>query len=278
VTVTVGGVQRIQANTVTPVLRASLVSQDGEPVAAVGAVTCTITRADGTVVATGRATAAGVGLGAFTCALTTGEVTSLDVLTAVWSDGPTVRATTRHRIVGRHMFSIVAVKELGGLTQFSDTDLMDARDQIADLIEKHTKVCWVPTFDVETLTAKQSTYVVRRRAIRSVRFLTVNGATVSPANLEFETEGIIRNGYPGRVVIGFEHGHDTPTDLLEDAAVRATKHRLLAGRSALGDRVRSISDEQGTRTFGFAGRNHPTGIDDIDAVIIAHAHGGQGIG
>jgi hypothetical protein len=49
--------------------------------------------------------------------------------------------------------------------------------------------------------------------------------------------------------------------------------------STIGPRVRSISDGMGvTQQFSYAGKDHPTGLDEVDAVIMRYARPRVGIG
>jgi hypothetical protein len=83
----------------------------------------------------------------------------------------------------------------------------------------------------------------------------------------------------GWTELGYEHGFDQPTEALRDAALIAAGDRLQREFSALSSRVRRSTNDMGmTVEYSFAGRDHPTGIDEVDAVIMAHDMRSPGFG
>ena len=105
---------------VAATIRVDMVDQDGAAAAAAGAVTVTVVRADGTVVATDRAATLQTGsTGTYEAALTAAETATLDQLTCTWKDGATTRAVTVVDVVGRYMFTIAEARN-------SDPTLIDA--------------------------------------------------------------------------------------------------------------------------------------------------------
>jgi hypothetical protein len=268
------GLQRILAGSVDPVLRVVLSDQDGDAEDAVGTLTCTITRADGTVIATDRATASATGLGAYTCALTTAEAVTLDVLTATWSISGTTRATSYHRVVGGFLFSIAELAQRAGMTEFDQASLRIERDRITDLIEHHCGA-QTPRYDlVEFEGHGHQRHAVWHRPVRSVRALTIGGSPVTVSDLDVNVAAGIVSGitFTGWCVLGIEHGLSTPDHDLKDAALTAAADRVLRESSTIGPRARSVSNDLGVTTqFSYAGDGHPTGIDEVDAVIMARA-------
>jgi hypothetical protein len=269
------GMQRILAGSTNPQLRARLRNQDGGAftVAGTPTVTCTITRADGTVVVTDRS-AAVTPDGSLTVNLTSVEGQTLDVLTAVWKVDTVERATSHHRIVGGFLFSVDDVQAAGGVSKFNATTLLRARDATLDMIERATGVCWSPTFDrYEFQGQRRHTLASKFRPLRRIRTLTLDDAPQNISLLDVNAEaGLIYSDTTlcGWTVLAVEHGFDDAPEDLVEAGIQACKFTLLQSQSALGQRVRSVSDDQGTRTFSFAGKDHPTGIDDIDAVIMGY--------
>lgn len=270
------GVQRILAGAPTPKLRVTLYDQDGDPAASVGSLTCTITRANGTVIETGRATSAGPVDGAYTCSLTTAEGSTLDVLTATWLDGSDVRATTYHRIVGGFIYSIRELAAMPGVASAHDDEqLRVERDRISDLIENATGLAWAPRYDrIEFEGHGHTRHALRYRPVTALREVTIGDASVTISDLDLnQTSGIISGvTFSGWCVIGCEHGPAGPPRDLRDAALVASADRLLRNRNALGPRVRSVTTEMGAvQQFGWAGPDHPTGLDEVDAVIMSYA-------
>ena len=276
-------VQRILAGSVNPVLRATLLDQDGEPVDAGGAVTCSIERADGTVLATGRATTNPTGIGTYECALTTVEAATLDVLKATWFDGGVQRAVTWHRTVGGFMYSLVELRSKLGMQSFTTVELREERDRITDLIERETGVCWSPAYDVERCDGYGRTrHVTRHRPLRALRSLTLDGISYAPSGFDLDGDAGLISGditFTGQLVIGIEHGFDAPPATLRDAALIASADRLTRETSAISSRARSVTNDMGiSMQMSYAGEGHPTGIDEVDAVIVAHDMRSPGFG
>jgi hypothetical protein len=271
------GMQRILAGSDNPELRVTLQGQDGDAVDASGTLTCSITRADGTSVVTDRATTNTTGVGTYTCTLTTAEALTLDVLTATWRIAGVTRATTHHRVVGGFLFSVAELAQRAGMQEFDNATLRVERDRVTDLIEMNTGVSWCPTYDYdETEERSHRCRAVTRRPLRVLRSMSIDGVAQSLTAMKlYPASGIIDVGYSfcGLMAIGVEHGFDQPTADLKDAALTAAADRLLREYSSIGVRTRSMSNEMGvTQQFSYAGDGHPTGIDEVDAVINAHDH------
>lgn len=277
------GMQRILAGSTNPVLRGVLRGQDGDPVDMAGAVTCTITRADGTVVVSGRAASNPAGVGTYEVALTTAEAAVLDVLQVAWIESGVTRATTWHRIVGGFMFGVAELAAKLGMSDFTAVELRAERDRITDLIERETGVAWCPQYDLEEGRGYgRTSHASRWRPLRAVRALSIDGVALATADLDVDWDaGVIHapTSLDGWQVLGVEHGFEQPTETLRDAALIAAADRLQREWSALSSRVRRSTNDMGmTVEYSFAGRDHPTGIDEVDAVIMAHDMRSPGFG
>lgn len=268
------GLQRILAGSVNPVLRVTLFDQDGDAADAVGTLTCSIARADGTVVATDRATTDVAGTGLYSCALTTAEGLTLDVLTATWRISGVTRATSYHRVVGGFMFTVAELAQRAGLDQFDAATLRVERDRVADLIEWYCGA-QCPRYDVEEFEGHGSTrHATWHRPVRSVRALTMSDNVQTVSDLDVNVAAGIISGttFSGWCVLGVEHGLSAPDPVLKDAAITAAADRVLREYSTLGARTRSMTNDLGvTQQFSYAGEGHPTGLDEVDAVIMARA-------
>lgn len=269
------GLQRILAGSVDPDLRVTLYGQDGDAVDAGGTLTCSIARADGTVIATDRATTDAAGLGAYTCSLTTTEALTLDVLVATWRISGVTRATSHHRIVGGFLFTTDELGQLAGVgDDFDRAQLRKARDEITDLVEWY---CGAQNarYDLEVFEGHGGDRRgLAHRPVLSVRSVTIDDTTVDVSTLDVNhAAGIVRGvTFAGQCQVGYEHGLYSPDFDLKRAALTAAADTLTRDRGTIGSRVRSISDGMGvTQQFSYAGDGHPTGIDEVDAVIMAKA-------
>ena len=277
------GLQRILAGAPTPKLRADILDQDGEPVtASPGTLTCTITRADGTVVATDRATTAGTAAADVTCELTTAEALTLDVLTAVWKVSGVVRHTSYHRVVGAFPFSVADLAKRAGIAEgFDNAELLAERDRITDLVESYCGPV-VPRYDLDQWVATGTCrHALTHRPVRTIRSVTVDGDAEDVADLDVDyVSGVVTGDvlFYDVCTIGYENGHDRPAADLADAMLVAAADNLKRKTGVAGPRVRSISDGMGvTQQFSYAGKDHPTGIDEVDAIIMRHARPRIGI-
>lgn len=273
------GLQRILAGAPTPVLRATIFDQDGEPLTtSPGTVTCTITRADGTPVVTGRATTVAADF-TVTCQLTTAEAAVLDVLRADWLVSGSVRHTSWHRIVGAFPFSIAELGQMPGIQEDWDRpELLVERDRITDLVERYVGAV-VPRYDLEEWHARAAVWkhTTLHRPLRAVRSITVDGDSWGVSDLEIDHAAGIVSGdvlFYDLCTMGYEHGLDRPPADLRDAMIAAAADGLKRRLGTVGPRVRSISDGMGvTQQFSYAGKDHPTGIDEVDAIIMDYARG-----
>lgn len=276
------GLQRVLAGSVNPVVRVTLLDQDGDAADAVGTLTCSIARADGTVVATDRATTDVAGTGLYSCALTTAEGLTLDVLTATWRISTVTRAISYHRVVGGFMFTVAELAQRAGLDQFDANTLRVERDRITDVIEEYCGA-QCPTYDREVFIGYGSyTKVLAGSPVRSVRAIAVDGVTQSLTDVDTDPNvGLICAPFWFSDVcsVDYEHGLDRPPNDLKDAAITAAADRVLREYSTLGARTRSMTNDLGvTQQFSYAGKDHPTGLDEVDAVIMRRAKPRLGIG
>lgn len=277
------GLQRILSGAPNPVLRARLVDQDGEPVTVdQGTITCTITRSDGTQVgAADRAVTDTIDR--VTCQLTTAEAATLDVLTATWRIGGVTRHVSHHRIIGAWPFSIAELGQRAGVVEGFDRDEMFAqRDRVLDLVEHVTGVAWQPQYDVTRHHFRWAQRVVLHRPLRAVRsIIDEDGLPADLTDLQIDHgAGIadIDGAIAGWYSIGHEHGYDQPPADLRDAMLTLAADGLRRDLSVVSRRARTVSDGLGvTQQFAWAGPGHPTGIDDVDAVLMRYVGADDGI-
>ena len=271
------GLQRILAGSVNPVLRVTLYDQDGDPGDASGTLTCSIARADGTVIATDRATTDATGTGVYTCALTTAEALTLDVLTATWRISSVTRAVTYHRVVGGFIFTVEQLAQRAGMQEFDVAQMRAERDRITDIIEAATGIAWAPCYDLVTFEGHgHSRHALWQRPVRTLRSITM-GSTVVDVTVDTirldKAAGVISGiSFAGWCQIGIEHGHAVMPHDMRDAAITAAADRVLREYSTIGARTRSMTNDLGvTQQFSYAGPDHPTGLDEVDAVIMSYA-------
>lgn len=265
-----------------------------------GAVTLTLTRADGTALVTGAATS-GTGV-TRTYALTAGQTADLDRLTAVWSS-PTLGAVTQLvEVLGAWLFTVEQArafdkKQLADATKFSDSAIVEARDRITDAFEQICGLAFVPRYRRVTLDGPTVGHVylhalsttpgaillpdllvTRVRAVETRSATTWTAFTTEDlADVVIEPGGVLRRelrgGWPlGRaaVRVAYEHGYAAPPLDVQRAALLLATNQLVP--SNLPERALSQATEVGTFRLATAGygRNNWFGIPSVDAVLEQH--------
>lgn len=249
--------------------------------AADGAVTVTITGADGTVISTGAATH-GVG-GSYTYPLAPqAELNALMITwTGAWS-AVTQTVTTQAEIVGDNIFSLADLRAFGdqalaNTTTYPDTTLRAARGQITDDFEDICGVSFIPRFARDTLdgTGTEQILVYKNRVNRIIS-ASVDGVALSagdltntvvrPSGLLIRKTGAWNWGFGGRnVIVSYEHGYTQPPAGISNAAKLLARYQLVS--SDVTDRMVSFSNDLGQVRLSVPGTNYPTGIPTVDATL-----------
>lgn len=278
-TLSIRNAQRILIGASSAEARVITLDQDGEPADLSGTVTVSITRADGTSVQTGTATA-GAAAGSYTFALSDAAVGTLDVLTVTWSTGGIVRATSHVRVVGGFLFNLADLSQQPGTAKLDRAMMLELRDAVTDVFERFTKHSFVPAYDVEVRPGSGSV-VLHRSPVRSVRRIVDSvGNVVSITGIEVLEEAAIVRCIPadGLLAVGFEHGDSAPSAEARRLAVVTAADMATRDWSVISSRTRSQTNDLGvTQQFSYAGKDHPTGIDEVDAFLV-NVRGAQGIG
>jgi hypothetical protein len=181
-----------------------------------------------------------------------------------------------HRTVGGFLFSVAELAQRAGMEQFDRAALLLERDRITDLIEGYCGA-QSPRYDVDAWYSDRNAWsrVVNRTPLRSVRSVISDGTTLSADSYEVDTlTASVRATAPllRLCSIGYEHGLDQPWADLKDVGLTAAADRVLREYSTLGARTRSMTNDLGvTQQFSYAGKDHPTGLDEVDAVIMKRA-------
>jgi hypothetical protein len=280
--------QRVLVNTAATLTSYKL-DQYGE-IANPGATTVTVTRADGTVVATGAATTEDATTYQLSYTLAAANNTQLDWLTAVWTDaGDSTTWTTYHEIVGGFYASVAEVRE-------RDTNLRDTNayppatirailSEIETAFEQECGRAFVPRYKRVRVsgTANPSLLLpdVDIRTVRTGRdysdYQTYTAFTATElANLDWYTNGAltrIDGAYwyagTGNYILEYEYGMDRPPADVKAAAIRWLRSVLNANKTGIPDRATSFSvADGGSYSLLTPGRNGAvTGIPDVDLVI-----------
>lgn len=266
-----------------------LTDQDGSDAAAAGAVTVTVTRADGTVVVTGAATTAAAGYtGRYTYTLSAAVLATLDYLTLVWTDaGDGSTHTTYVEVVGGYMFTVAEARgsdpSLRDQAKYPTPDIVAARREVEDECEHLTGVAWVPRFARERLSGSGgAALILPHQQIRTVRTVrdysdatTYTSYTSDDlADLDLADSGVVTRRLRGywafgatNLVVEYEHGYDAPPADLKRAALIRLRTRLNEKNRAIPDRaIREVVGDDG-RTFRLSiPAAERVGIPEVDAI------------
>ena len=228
--------------------------------------------------------------GFYSFLLPSAALAAVTTLTATWSgdySGTTVASSETVDVTGAYYFELGELRALADLPQrsYSTEQLARARDWITGIIDGETFTSFAERahHDIRTRCSAHPTRGAAVRPLRpyprSVRWLKVDGVTVSAGDVEFLDGDLVAkvgaaNPFAGpwsTVDIGYTAGYRTtcPTDLA-DAAMVAARWHLIAkdGQSGIPDRATSISNEFGNISLSTPGlRGAIIGIPEVDERI-----------
>lgn len=250
-----------------------------------GTVTVTVTRADGTVVATGAATG-GIGAAARTYTLSTVVTATLDTLTISWVSSGLGTLTSTVEVVGGFLFTIAearAITPLDNVTDYSTADIAAIRITVEQAIEQACGCAFVPRYSLERYSGDGSQSLQLKHPLpSSVRSATIAGsALTSPqlADLTLSASGELWSSMVwwawGRsnIQVGYEHGYGDPPAEIRRAALQLAKEWLVGRSSPLDERATTFSATDGG-TYGLvvAGRGGSEfGLPDVDAAVARYS-------
>lgn len=261
------------------------VDSDGEPSGAdPGTVTVTVTRSDGTAVATNAATS-GAGVNPRTYQVT--ATSQLDQLTAAWSIAGVVVHRTMIDIVGGVYATLTEIRgvedSLGDVGADQRADLIRARNEVEEMFERacgHV-LSFVPRYSIRQSTVVGNAGAILPHAfvtaIRSVSYTDRLGAVV-PVNIAGgftiypdRTFGLNTGWWPSceRILVGYEHGMTAPPDDVKRAAIHAVRRQANMARSGVDSRAISYQGPTGEiQRFPTPGLGPwVTGVPEIDEVL-----------
>jgi hypothetical protein len=237
--------------------------QDGAAVDP-GVVDVVVTRADGSPLVSGAATGSGAAARSF--ALTAEHTALLDLLTVTWTSPQEGTLVSEVEVVGGLLFTIAEARATHGDQSLDAGKVAGARLYAETELENAIGYALVPRYARRTVSGVRGRPIELSAYARKVRAMTVGGVALSPDELALLTIdcGLLR-GYPwptghSNVVIGFEHGLDTPTPGAIDAALALALDQL-GGTGSIDPRAESIATVDGTIRLRTGGRFPTAGID-----------------
>lgn len=270
------------------VLTHGFYAQDEETATDVtGSATVAVTREDGTAL-TGGTVSVNNGLtGKYNFTLSSASHTSeLDELSVKWTATVAGRSVTEKdlvKVVGARYFNLAELRAMKGLqspTTYPNALLQAARDIVEEFVEGFTMHAWVPSYKREILDGDGTleAYVSRHHATRLIKVL-INGTAQTTSNWSLSWSGRIRTdgtifvpNIPARqnIQIEYEWGEAAPPLDLKKASLLLARHILMSTESSIPDRARMLQTEYGMYQLDTASENKPTGLPEIDAVLIRY--------
>lgn len=248
---------------------------DEDPTSATGDVTYSISRLDGTSVATGTAVGP-VTPGVYR--LTVPSSANVDTYIVDWLGsvgGSIVTARDVVEIVGGFIFGLAEARATPPVlseTVYPGSTLAAARAATEVEAEEICGQAFVPRFARVALTARgQRDLVLPRTRVRALRAVTVGGVTQSLAGLSVSEAGVISGGFwpdswPRKsIVVEFEHGMDYPPEDLKEAVMLRLRSRLGMFDSGVPQRALSFTATDGGTYRLSTPSKKRTGVQDVDA-------------
>lgn len=177
----------------------------------------------------------------------------------------------------------VAMADMNNEAKYPDGEVERARDFVEALIERFCGTSFIARTVTDTLDGDGSCgLVLTSPYVQTVTSVTVDGV-LQTGYTNSARYGILERATTGsyvstywpcgfrNVLVVYEAGYSTTPPLdLKDAAMQATRDRVmaLAPNSAVSKRATSINTETGNVQFSLAGADRPTGLPEVDAVII----------
>lgn len=247
----------------------SVFDQAGDPVDMDALPVVTVKDGAGGTLSTGTATSTGTGTYAFPVA-----PALLDTLTVLWegeiSTNP-ASFTTYAEAVGAVPLvpaDIRAVDEdLADDTKYPDARVQSAIEQAWEILERNMRIGIVPRGRRVTLDGSGTTDLLLPD-LHPIAVYTVDGAAASDVDC-YDSGIAYRSGgwTAGRrnVSLHYAHGFTSTPEPVLGALITLTVDKLIT--RATPGRATSLSTDVGAFRLTIAGRDGPTGIPDVDAVI-----------
>lgn len=256
----------------------NLLDADGQ------AVTVTVLDDAGTEVAADlEATRASEGL--YELTIPDAARSTLDRYTAEWAcelGGTPSTFRTRFEVVGGFLFSIADLRAFDGeltAAEYPASQVREVRDTVAARFEKWCGVAFVPRGARVTLNGPDdTTLLLPYREVTRLVSASIDAGDGFEALTADELADVVVHrwgglyraaswtGGTGNVKAHVEHGYDDVPDPVHRAAMIYARSLLVA--SPIPDRATSETTDVGTVRFSIAGRDGPTGIPEVDAVLV----------
>lgn len=226
--------------------------------AATGAVTYTVTKADGTTLASGTASAVAGATGKYE--FTLAAQANLNILKVSWTAtvGSARTEVDYHEIVGAHLFTVQQARAFG-IDEASADQIEEERGRIADDLEFWTGVSWIPRFKRHLTEGDNGDRVhLPSYPINALLTASISGVSQTVSDITVLTDsGLVvhetgnwtrpTRSYPQNVVLEYEYGYERPMYGVDRIALLIAKERIVG--SDIPASAISFSDDMGTYRY-----------------------------
>jgi len=228
-----------------------------------------VRRADGTLLVSATS-AQDVGTGRVSFALTPAHTAQLDTLVVTWTatfDGATQTFTDTVEVAGGLLMTIAQIRSAAGNSTLDESDAADARIYAETELERALRYALVPRYALRSVSTVRDRPLDLGPYVRSIRSVSVAGTPLTSDELALLTvdAGFVE-GYrwpTGAVVVGYEHGLDSPLPGATKAALALAVDYLGGGGGGgtIDPRAESIVTVDGTVRLRTDGQFPTAGID-----------------
>ena len=255
-----------------------------------GTPTITVTRSDGTALATAQNVTTSVA-GVLYYDLTPAQCNRLDTLTAeitgTWSAGTQVFTHTVE-VRGAHLFTVAEARAfdaaaLASTSTYPTGAILDERERIAAVLEEWTGISWIPRHERVTLPGTGSPdLALPHRFVTQVIAATIGTTSVSTTDITIkETPGVLTyeaaSGWtkpqasnPQNVTVEYVHGRDPRYTGADRIALLLLRDRLV--KSDIPESALSVAGEYGSISLVQPGgpMRNVSRIPEVNAWVALH--------
>lgn len=204
-------------------------------------------------------------------------LTTLDVYSVTWNLPDTTERETQFELVGSFLFTQADLRGLDMVladeTAFPDAAIVDARENTEQRFESVADVSFTLRGAREAIDGSgRSSIVSRYHELRRLVSATVNGTAITAGDVVVFPFGELYReaGWSeGRrnVVALLEHGYATVPEPVRRAGLLYARSVLLRSALEQSDRATAVFTDIGGYRLTLAGRDGPTGLPEVDAVL-----------
>lgn len=202
---------------------------------------------------------------------------ALDTYSVTWSlpDGST--QFSEFEVVGSFLFTQAELRAmdpvLASETDYPDATLIDARDTAEQRFTEVAHVSFTLRGSRFVLDGSGTTKLtLPAHQLQAVLSCTIGGAAVTPSDLTIYEHGTLyrESGWiagHGNVSVHVEHGYLAVPAPIRRAGLLFARTYLLRSALEQSDRATAIFTDLGGYRLSIAGRDGPTGIPEVDAIL-----------